>query len=187
LLAVDDIEVEQNVLNKAQDGDGSSLYKIGVIYYKKNVYTKAIDWFRLGAAKDHASSQCKIGYMYGHGQGLSVDYKLAMEWYLKAHHNGNIAATNNIGCLYGRAQGVARDYKLALKWYLEAANKADYCSQYNVGTYYEKGHGVKVDKQYALEWFEKSAEHRYEKAKVGIKRLNKQGYYIDDRQKGKYL
>jgi TPR repeat protein len=187
LLSVDDIEVEQNVLNKAQDGDGSSLFKIGQIYYDKSDYTKAIDWFRLGAAKDNPSSQFQIGSMYDHGQDLPVDYKLAMEWYLKAYHNGSIAATNNIGCLYGNAQGVARDYKLALKWFLEAVNKNDSCSQYNVGSYYEKGHGVKVDKQYALEWFEKSDKQGYEEAKSGIKRLNEQGYYIGDRQKSKYL
>jgi TPR repeat protein len=103
--------VDQDVLNKAQDGDGSSLFKIGQIYYEKEDYTKAVDCFRLGAAKDHATSQFKIGYMYNYGEGLSVDYMLAMEWYLKAHYNGNILSANNIGCLYYHAQGVTRDYK----------------------------------------------------------------------------
>jgi TPR repeat protein len=179
--------VEQNVLNKAQDGDGSSLYKIGEIYYEKSDYTKAIDWFRLGAAKDHSLSQFQIGYIYDNGQGLSADYNLAMEWYLKAHNNGNTDAANNIGCLYDSGYGDTKDYKLALKWFLEAANKADSCSQYNVGSYYENGCGVETDKQYALEWFEKSDKQGYEEAKDGIKRLNEQGYYIDDRQKSKYL
>ena len=121
--------------------------------------------------------------MYHFGQGLSVDYKLTMEWYLKARKNGSINATNNIGVLYGDV----RNYRPALKWYLEAANKENSCAQFNVGLFYEQGHGVKIDKQYALEWFDKSAEQGYKEAKDGIKRLNEEGYYINDRQKSKCL
>ncbi|KAI8890924.1 hypothetical protein K501DRAFT_265429 [Backusella circina FSU 941] len=37
--------------------------------------------------------------------------------------------------------------------------------------------------QYALEWYEKSAEQGYDLQKKKVKLLNKEGFYIDDRQK----
>ncbi|KAI8890959.1 HCP-like protein, partial [Backusella circina FSU 941] len=186
-LIVDDIQIGEEVETKAKNGNGDSFYEIGNIYYQRKSYTKAIDWYRLGAAKDNVNSQFRLGWMCCEGKGVPVNYQSGMEWYLKAHENGSIKAATNLGYLYGKGQGVLKDFGIALKWYLEAANKGDDCAQFNVGFYYEHGRGgVIADVHYALEWYEKSAEQGYELAKKQIKLLNEKGFYMDDRQK-KYL
>ena len=59
--------------------------------------------------------------MYGNGQGVAQDYKLALAWYRKAADQGNANAQFNLGCMYEEGQGVAQDYKKALTWYRKAA------------------------------------------------------------------
>lgn len=162
LLLVDDIEIKDQLLQEAQNGDSNSLDE-----------KEATDSSLLKAAS--ANSQMRFGYMYHCGKGVSVNYELAMEWYLKAHNNGNTDATNNIGYMYGHGQGVTTDAQLASKWYLEAADKGNACAQNNAGYSYENGIGIKRDVTIALEWYEKSAGQGFEKAKHNIVRLNKQG------------
>jgi TPR repeat protein len=185
--SVDDIPVSAQEEQMAHEGHGESLFNIGEIYYQKKDYPKSLDWFRLGASKENADAQYKMGWMHHKGLGVTIDYKSAMEWYLKAHNNGDASATNNIGSLYDVGAGVKQDYKAALKWYLEAASKENACALYGVGMYYEKGRGVEKDVQYALEWFEKSATLGFELAKSQIKRLNNKGHHIGDRQRSRYF
>jgi TPR repeat protein len=175
------------VKKKAHDGDGESFGKIGDAYCDKDEYPKALDWFYLGDGMGDAYSQHKLDWMYEHGRGVRINYSLAMEFYLKAHNNGNVTATNNAGFLYHSGKGVTRDDKTALKWYLESADKRDKCGQFNVGLCYELGLSVRKDAQYALEWYEKSELQGHVAAKCSIKRLNNQGYYIDERQRSNYL
>ncbi|KAI8890844.1 HCP-like protein [Backusella circina FSU 941] len=182
-MEIDHIPIEKEVENKAKENDGISLGKIGNIYYKKKEYTKARNWFRLGAAENDAFSQFRLGWLYHNGYGVQKNYKLAMSWYQKAHINGNIAATNNVGVMYASGLGVRRNHKTALNWYFVAANKGDNCAQFNVGLRYELGIGVNTDVLYALQWYEKSAAQGNELAKDKIRLLNKLGFYIDDTQK----
>lgn len=115
-FAVDDIGVVDDVLSKALDDDCSSIYKIGEIYCDREEYTKAIYWFRLSAAKDHASSQFIIGCMYEMGRGVSVDFKLAMKWYLKAQHNGSVDAAVSIDGLNNLVPGCCIDDRQESKY-----------------------------------------------------------------------
>jgi TPR repeat protein len=38
-----------------------------------------MSWFQLGAAKNDANSQLKLGIMYKHGKGAPRNYELAIE------------------------------------------------------------------------------------------------------------
>ncbi|KAI8884695.1 HCP-like protein [Backusella circina FSU 941] len=184
---VDDIQVKEDVLKKAQDGDGLFLSKIADIYYNVNHYAKAMAWFRLGAASNNAYSQLILGLMYAEGEGVTVDYKIAMRWYLKAHINGEVTATNSIGYFYDRGYGVRKDHKTALKWFLVAANNGDMYAQYNLGEYYEEGKGVEVDMYHALSWYQKSAMQGFDVAKKSIKRLNERDFYLADTRNSEFL
>jgi TPR repeat protein len=124
--------------------------------------------------------------MFSQGLGVSKDYESAMEWYLYAYNKGNVTSTTNIGYMYENGLGVEKDVKLAMKWYLEAANKGEEFAMCNIGTFYELGCGVDKDKQYALEWYKKSVDLGHQRAKEKIKRLNREGYYLNDRQKSMY-
>jgi TPR repeat protein len=53
LLAVDDIELEEEEFKKLQGGNSLSQSKVGDIYYNKKGYTKAIEWYRLSAVENN--------------------------------------------------------------------------------------------------------------------------------------
>jgi TPR repeat protein len=100
-FVVHGLNVGDDVLSRAKLGGGFSLAKIADIYYEKKDYTRAFDWYRLDAANNMSYAQLRVGSMYHHGEGVSVDYKLAMEWYMKARDNGNPAAANYIREMHG--------------------------------------------------------------------------------------
>jgi hypothetical protein len=174
--------VNKKVIIKAKNGDGASYFAIGNIYLDKKESTKAINWYYLGADKNHPGSQFQIGYMFTHGQGVSEDYKLGIEWFLKADSNGNIDAANNIGLLYARGEGVRIDNIAAFKWILRAVNNGCREALHNIGCCHDFGLGTIVDRQCALEWYQKSAELGDKKSKQRIKIRNEQGFYIDIKQ-----
>jgi TPR repeat protein len=60
--AIDRIAPE--LVEKTRDGDGKSLFDIGVKYYNKKMYTKAMAWFQLSVEQNYADAQVKIGIMY---------------------------------------------------------------------------------------------------------------------------
>jgi TPR repeat protein len=174
--------VNKKVISKAKNGDGASYFAIGNIYFGKKEYTKAINWYYLGADKNHPGSQYELGYMFTHGQGVSVDYKLGMEWYLKADSNGDINAADQIGYSYAKGRGVRIDNIAAFKWIRKAVDNGCRTALYNLGHCHEFGLGTIVDRQCALEYYQKSAELGDDQSKQCIKILNEQGFYIDIKQ-----
>ena len=63
-------------------------------------YTKAMLWFRKGAAAGSGRAMNNIGYLYENGLGVSRDYTKAMLWYRKGAAAGSGLAMYNTGALY---------------------------------------------------------------------------------------
>jgi TPR repeat protein len=184
-LIVDDIEVDDSLIAQAKNGDGSSLRKIADIYYKRNEFRKAKEWYHLSAIQNDRSAFYRLGMIYQHGRGVPKNYQQSMLWYLRAHENGCAAATNNIGTLYDKGHGVEKDYGVAFHWYSEAALKGSKIGFYNLGVHYENGLGVEKDMLYALDMYQKSADQGHYKALNNIDRINKDGVYISRAQLGR--
>ena len=55
------------------------MYAQGIGVEQNNV--TALEYFRRGAAKDHAPSQNGLGYMYMHGYGVEKNFKKAVEYF----------------------------------------------------------------------------------------------------------
>lgn len=105
------------LVEKARDRDGKSLFDIGVKYYNKKMYTKAMAWFQLSAEQNYADAQIKIGTMYQNGFGVSVDYQRAIKWHVKAASLDYAVAFSHIGFMFEKGLGVPVDKQKAFELY----------------------------------------------------------------------
>jgi TPR repeat protein len=184
---VDDMKFENELIQKAKNGDGDAFFTIGEANYKRRRFYQAMNWYRLGASKNNSASEYQLGAMYENGEGVLLNYKLAMEWYLKAHNNGNTNTTNNIGMLHDQGKGVTQDKNKAFNWLLKATNANNAIAAYNLAMSYEEGQGVDENIQRAIEWYERSAKQVYKEAKYRIEHLNQQGFHLHKIQKSKTI
>jgi TPR repeat protein len=103
-----------------------------------------------------------------------------MEWCQLSRGRGDPLASNLIGLMYQNGHDVSVDYTLALRHYLKSAQQGFRSSFCNIGELFETAKGVSMNKQMALAWYSKDesfgAKH--------VKRLNDQGYYIAEWEKG---
>lgn len=79
-------------LKAIRNENGSAEYYIGMLYYNgieckccnnEEDREKAIDWFKKASAKNHTTSQFRLGEIY-----QNRDFNKGMKWYIKASSNG---------------------------------------------------------------------------------------------------
>ncbi len=63
--------------------------------------------------------------MYGNGDGVPKDEKLAIKLYQRACDGGEGRGCKNLGVMYENASGVAKDMKRAAELYEQACDKGD--------------------------------------------------------------
>ena len=141
-------------------------YNIGITYYDKQDYIKAMEWFEKAAANGNANAQTLIGHMYVNGLGVKPDYAKAIEWYEKAAVNGDATSQNNIDDKY--YEEIEQDYAKVLEWYEKVAASGDSYAQNNIGSMYEDGLYVKQDYTKAMEWYKKAASQGNSEAQKNI-------------------
>jgi len=176
-------------------------------YYEASVQGDiyAINKVRKFAEQGDNDSQCKLGNMYEHGDGVKQDYAEAVRWYSKAAEQGNVEIFNKLcefanngivhaqrelACMYEQGKGVQKNCEEALKWYYEAsvqgdiyainkvrkfAEQGDNDSQCKLGNMYEHGDGVDKDIEMALRLYVEAAGQDNSDAKRKLKELAKQG------------
>jgi len=137
----------------------ASLYR-GNQYYSEKNYEEAIKWYQQSANDNNAEGMTNLGYMYGYGLGVKVDYVSASKWYSKAAQNGNARAMTYLGMLKENGTGVTKNLREAFSWYTKAANAGNAMGMFKLAGMYETGMGVSKDLAQALKWY-KTAASRY--------------------------
>ena len=99
LDVIEDIEYKQNLLNNFE---ADSIYEEGLVFYKKQDYDNAYDFFNkaIKTSKTHADSLFMLGEMMANGHGTSVNKNNALENYIQAAKYGNDEARFIIGHIY---------------------------------------------------------------------------------------
>ena len=59
----------------------------------------AVSWYRKGAEKGHARSQCNLAYCYEAAIGVAKNMQEAIKWYRKSADQGQTRAQCNLGYL----------------------------------------------------------------------------------------
>ena len=164
--------------------DAEDLFSRGGQLYDNKQHHDAVAYFRKAAEQGDARAQCKLGWCYEQGQGVTQDCQQAVTWYRKAAEQGYAMAQCNLGICYEKGQGVAQDYQQAASWYQKAADQGYAMAQCNLGGCYVLGQGVAQDYQQAAGWYQKAADQGYAIAQrnLGICYENGQGVAQDYQQ-----
>jgi len=136
------------------------------------------------AQSGDTTAMVQIGYNYGTGQGVPVDYKKAAAWYRKAAENGSAHGMYDLGVLYQNGLGVKKDYRQAYDLYQKAADGGDRDAMDNLGFLYQNGWGVTRDYDQAATWYRKAADAGNPNAMANLSVLyqNGQGVSQDYKQ-----
>jgi TPR repeat protein len=129
-VLADNIKVTfQQILN-IKAGDKYTMSDVGVLYYNKKQYKKAMQWYTLAVDDDMPVVACNIGQLFQLGMGVPVDYLRALKWYLKAARLADKYVYYNIASLFENGLGVPVDREKAVEWYLKYDEDADFITRY---------------------------------------------------------
>ena len=110
-----------SVIEKAEQGDIESQYKLGIYYYCEKNYRDAFLWFLKAAEQDHAAAQSYLGICYYNGEGVQQDNGQAVYWLRKGAEKDYPVALAHLGLCYYNGEGVPQDYNKAINLYKKAA------------------------------------------------------------------
>lgn len=102
---------------------GEQSYISGKEAFDRQEYTKALPLLESAAKAGHDVAMAVVGYMYGSGLGVPVNYKLAKEWSEKAAEKGNADGMYILAVMYAQGTGVPANEQKAMEW-LEKSAKA---------------------------------------------------------------
>jgi TPR repeat protein len=151
--------------------DPAEALRVGLERFGKSQRAEAFNPLLRAAASGKMEAAMRLGYLYSHGLGTSVDYDDARSWYEKAAAGGDTMAMNNLGALYGGGNGVPQNYQTALEWYRKAAASGVALAMVNIGDLYELGRGVPANRSEAVNWFRRAAQLKHESAIQSLTRL----------------
>jgi TPR repeat protein len=168
----DDIAVQEDVLEKAKQGNAEAICTIGRVYASKENMDMAILWLGTSSALGFYESQLWLGDLF------KKDYPArASTWYNFAFSNG----VKRAGIPISDKLLKYRRYKDAEEEYIKATENGDpYCQNYlgvfyRDGYYTRRGYNNGVDSGEAFKWFQKAADQNYTEAQYNIAQLYENG------------
>ena len=133
----------------------------------KRSYTKAINWYKKAANKNHLDAQYRIGVLYYKRK----DYTKARYWLAKRAKGGHADSQYYFAKTFRYGLGTKEQTSLARKWFTKAAKQNHAGAQYELGLQFQKGIGAQKNRNAALKWFNKSAKQGNKKAKTVLAKL----------------
>ena len=175
----------EKLKSRAAEGDISSQYMLGSIYYValteepdqdlsllgNPTLEMAFELFLPPARSGNFYAQYTIGGMYNNGVGVERDHDRAMYWLRKSADQGYSRAFTAIGGMYALGRGVAKDLAEAARWYLRVANAGYISGQYMLGSMLKQGLGVDRDLVLAHRWLRLAAAGGDDKARQALRDL----------------
>jgi hypothetical protein len=115
------LEIDQEILEQAQNGDPEAQYLIGMNYFEGlNGFAldqaKALEWIKKAADGGLDNAQYSMGYFYSEGKILPPDEKEATVWFWRAANQGHAEATYRVGVQYFDGKGITKDLIKAYAW-----------------------------------------------------------------------
>jgi uncharacterized protein len=148
----------QELLAKAQAGDATAEYEVGMAYQAGRQVSKdrneAARWLLESAEQGYAPAQGAYG-MWARGSNSAV----AERWMLRAAEQGDASTQMWLGVAYEEDWFGTVDRELALNWYRKAAEGGDPDAQVVLGQKYADGDDVEQNYVAAAKWFRKAADH----------------------------
>lgn len=148
------LESPEQVLNRANSGDGRAQLKLARRYSNIRDDEKAYFWYLKAAKSGNGEAQVIVGrYWVMHEQ-----YEKALPWFKKAASQQEISAPDELAHWYIDNDNPQKDYQQALYWAKQALDTDPYDAQNLMGYIYYEGLGVPKDNKKALYWFQKASK-----------------------------
>jgi len=118
--------------------------KKGRELYERRVDKTALVYFLRGIQLDpnNTELQCRLGWMYNNGEGVTRDNTYALYLYRKAAEHGNVYAQFNLGVMYNKGEGIRQDCAIADSWIRKAAEQGFAHAKFNLAYMRGKGKGL---------------------------------------------
>ena len=118
-----------------------------------------------GTKSQRSYAAYQLYWIFGDGEGVPADKKLAMKYLRIAAENGLTEALYQMGWHYGTGTFVRKNIAKSIVWYRKAADKGDAWAQVDLGQIYLDGErGVKKDYAQAVRWFRRAVRKKDELA-----------------------
>eukprot|EP01124_Arcella_intermedia_P032210 TRINITY_DN746_c0_g1_i2.p1 TRINITY_DN746_c0_g1~~TRINITY_DN746_c0_g1_i2.p1 ORF type:complete len:662 (+),score=130.97 TRINITY_DN746_c0_g1_i2:219-1988(+) len=130
---------------------------VGLYYFLKEDYDRAVIYFEKGANQNDAFAQCRLGYCYETGKGVSASDEKAVQLYKRSAKQGNAVAQSNCGLCYFKGTGVNVNFKKAMKLLKKSAAQGISSAQNSLGYCYLNGVGRALNLKKAVQLFESGA------------------------------
>jgi TPR repeat protein len=89
----------------------------GIRAYRNGDYALALEHWEPLARAGRVDAQVYLGWLYGRGLGVEMNFATSARWYRLAAEQGDPNAQYELGLLYELGQGVTADYWEAEHWY----------------------------------------------------------------------
>lgn len=141
--------------------------------------SQKLEELRQAAEAGDAEAQFRLGVLYGNGEGVELDHRLAEQWFSRAARQGHEDALVNLAWLYATGTGVDVDEPRARELYLLAADHGSGKAQYVVATMYRFGqYGAQRDMEKALRYYQAAAERGISSAQFALGKLLMEGKHV---------
>jgi TPR repeat protein len=159
LTAVPEDATVTQLRERANAGDASAQFNLGLLYFKGEGVpkddTQAAIWYRKAAEQGNANAQHNLGGLYLMGQGVPKDDTQTVRWYMKAAEQGFALepfVQYYLGLLYFNGHGVPQDDTQAVQWHRKAAEQGFALALNSLARLYANGRGVPRDYVEAHKW-----------------------------------
>ena len=156
-------------------GNGDAMNDIGAQYYDGSRgfdqdFTKAVNCYKLAAAKGSRQAQENLGYCYYYGRNMPVDYEKAFHYFALGAFDGHLISLYKIGDMYRNGYYVEKNEVEAFHIYSrcletmsdEAAPIVAGPVFLRVGSAFLNGTGTEADPKKALICFQKAEAFLYD-------------------------
>jgi TPR repeat protein len=150
----------------AKSGHATAYYRMGKMFSRgehsldhKSDWGKAVECFKLGAAKKCPNSQLQLAICYKEGKGVAAaDFKTAINILEKNPCTEEILQHL---CVWYDEDGPTRDLLRCFKYLkMMATDYQNSDAQFWIGDSYRLGTGVETNLPEAIKWYHKAAEHK---------------------------
>ncbi len=158
VIAEDIKEGENELLEKAKNGDTEAQIEIGGKYALKDNDEEAFKWYKKAAESGDPEGQMRLYMAYSLGNGVNQNNTTAFKWLKKAVAQDYPDAMNSMGSAYlgGVTPEGKPDLEKTLYWYKKAAEQKHADAYVSLGSYYLYQDSVR-DVDEAVKWYKKAA------------------------------
>lgn len=174
LLSQDgDPEARQWIEKAAAQKEPRGLYLLAMLHLQAGGQEQqGAELLRQAAQGKDRDAQYRLALLYGTGEGVPKDERLAMQWLRRAAGQRQPEAQYLLAAAYARGQyGLKRDDEEAARWLRRSARQGNVEAQYALANAYAEGRGVPYDPNEALGWILLAAQNNHPQASQALARI----------------